>query len=35
MEKKYPNLIGLDGLIITGSSSDAYTMVEDWKESLK
>ncbi|CAK72664.1 unnamed protein product (macronuclear) [Paramecium tetraurelia] len=34
MEHKFPNLQGLDGIVITGSSSAAYDLSEDWKQPL-
>ena len=34
MEHKFPDLQDLDGIVITGSSSAAYDLSEDWKEPL-
>ncbi|CAD8145998.1 unnamed protein product [Paramecium pentaurelia] len=34
IENKFPDLQGLDGIILTGSSSAAYDISEDWKEPL-
>ncbi|CAD8140311.1 unnamed protein product [Paramecium octaurelia] len=34
IENKFPDLQGLDGIIITGSSSAAYDLSEEWKEPL-
>ncbi|CAD8054215.1 unnamed protein product [Paramecium sonneborni] len=34
IEHKFPKLQGLDGIVITGSSSAAYDLSEDWKEPL-
>ncbi|CAD8046830.1 unnamed protein product [Paramecium primaurelia] len=34
IENKFPDLQGLDGIIITGSSNTVYDLSEDWKEPL-
>ncbi|CAD8126972.1 unnamed protein product [Paramecium sonneborni] len=34
IEKQFPKLEGLEGIVITGSTSSAYDVWEDWKEPL-